>query len=93
MKQVGIREFKNRATQIVREVHDECAEYIVTVDGEPRAVLVPYSIEHEKSARMDKLKEDMAIIDELAHWIGESWDSPLTAAEAVAEQRREPAWP
>ena len=93
MKQIGIREFKNRATQIVREVHDECAEYVVTVDGEPRAMLVPYSIEHAKAQRKYTHAEQMALIDELAAWIGESWTSPLTAAEAVAEQRREPVWP
>jgi prevent-host-death family protein len=42
MKSVGVRELKNRATQIVREVRVNRAEYIVTVGGEPVAVLKPY---------------------------------------------------
>lgn len=35
MERVGVRELKNRATQIVRAVREDHAEYLVPVDGEP----------------------------------------------------------
>jgi prevent-host-death family protein len=39
MPTVGLREFKNHATNIVRAVREEAAEYGIPVDGEPVAVL------------------------------------------------------
>ena len=36
---IGIRELKNRASEIVHEVKENEAEYIVTLRGEPVAVL------------------------------------------------------
>ncbi|HRQ41094.1 MAG TPA: type II toxin-antitoxin system prevent-host-death family antitoxin [Chloroflexota bacterium] len=39
--EIGIRELKNQASKIVRAVREEAAEYIITVNGEPVAVLRP----------------------------------------------------
>src|SRR6476660_7727386 len=39
---IGIRELKNRASEIVHEVKENEAEYIVTFRGEPVAVLRPF---------------------------------------------------
>jgi prevent-host-death family protein len=88
MKTVGIKEFKTKATQIVREVREECAEYVVTVDGKPVARLIPFTAEDEAKERRASLDRDLALIDELAAEMGAAWVSPLTAAEAVAAQRR-----
>ena len=88
MKTVGIRELKNRATQIVRDVREECAEYVVTVDGKPVARLIPFTAEDEARERQTSLERDLALIDELAAEMDAAWVSPLTAAEAVAAQRR-----
>lgn len=42
MPTVGIRELKNNATKIVRAVREDRAQYVVTVNGRPVAVLRPY---------------------------------------------------
>ena len=38
---VGVRELKNRTTQIVRDVREHLEEYIVTLDGVPVARMIP----------------------------------------------------
>ena len=86
-KRVGVRQFKNEATRIVRE---ERAEYVITVDGEPAAKLVPLEPPKESpEERERRVQEFMRDLDELAAELGRKWKSPLTAAEAVAEQRRQ----
>lgn len=41
MPRVGIRELKNRASQILRAVREEGAEYLITRQGRPVAILLP----------------------------------------------------
>ena len=41
MPKVGIRELKNRTSEIMRTVREEGAEYIITYQGRPMAVLLP----------------------------------------------------
>ena len=85
---VGVREFKNNATQLVRQVREQMTEIIVTLDGLPVAVLRPFTHEdsaRQRSARMQNFAEKSA---DLAIEIAAAWTGDLTAAEAVAEQRR-----
>jgi len=89
MPVVGVRELKNQATRIVRAVREEGAEYVVTVDGKPVAVLRPFTPEDEVTMRRAQADEFIAELEALATKIGAAWKSPLTAAEAVEEQRRQ----
>ena len=41
MPRVGVRELKNQATEILRDVRENRAEYVVTYHGRPVAVLLP----------------------------------------------------
>jgi prevent-host-death family protein len=41
MPKVGVRELKNRASEILRAVREEGAEYIITYQGRPMAILLP----------------------------------------------------
>jgi len=38
---VGVRELKNRTSEILRAVREEGAEYVITYQGRPTAVLLP----------------------------------------------------
>ena len=101
---VGIRELKQQATEILREVREERAEYIVTYRGEPVAMLLPVAPsvpvtristetkESESIQTVIQAKVDPAVLAELEtlrQQIGRAWKTPLSAVEAVAEQRRE----
>ena len=40
---IGVRELKNQTSRLVRAVREEMAEYVITVRGEPVAVLRPFT--------------------------------------------------
>ena len=85
---IGVRELKNQASRILRQVRELGAEYIVTVDGTPVAVIRPYTEADSEKARQARIQKFLAEMEVLAREIGEEWQSNLSAAEAVAEQRR-----
>jgi prevent-host-death family protein len=85
---IGVRELKNEATRVVREILETQAEYIVTVRGEPAAVIRPFMPEDAERLRLAKVERYLKDLDELAEEIGKAWISPKTARELVEEQRR-----
>lgn len=89
MRKIGIRELKNQATQVVRAVREEAEAYVITVQGEPVAVLRPITEEDKEELRQANVGRFLADLEELSKQVTASWQSDLTAAEAVAEQRRE----
>lgn len=87
-KEIGVRELKNRASQLVRTVREELAEYVITVRGEPVAVLRPLTEQEEKRLRQQEIEKALAEIDELAERVTAAWQSPKSAVELIEEQRR-----
>jgi prevent-host-death family protein len=45
MPRVGVRELKNRTSEILRAVREEGAEYVITFQGKPAAILLPIAEE------------------------------------------------
>ena len=41
MRQVGLRELRDRASKILREVREQKSEYVITHRGRPVALLIP----------------------------------------------------
>jgi prevent-host-death family protein len=90
MPDVGVRELKARASEIVRNVRERRARYVITYRGRPVGLLIPldevpptFSISAGVSAR--------AVWEELTRLgeeIGRGWRSPLTSAELLSEMRR-----
>lgn len=85
---IGVRDLKNKASEIVRDVHERKEEYIVTVRGEPVAMLRPLSKDSGDELRQAERQEALAKMDDLAERIAQAWRSPKTAGELVEEQRR-----
>ncbi len=85
---IGVRELKNRASEIVREVHEQEAEFIVTLRGEPVAVIRPLTEKSRRELLQAEVDEDLAEIDRLAEKIARAWRSPKSALELLEEQRR-----
>jgi prevent-host-death family protein len=85
---IGVRELKNQASRIVRAVREEMAEYIITVQGEPVAVLRPFTAEDEQQLRQAELEETLAEMKQLAEQVAAAWTSPQSGVELIAEQRR-----
>jgi prevent-host-death family protein len=88
MTRIGVRDLKNRASEIVREVHEQETEYLITLRGEPVAVIRPFLKEGGRELRQAQREEALKTLDALAEQIAQSWRSPKSALELVEEQRR-----
>lgn len=87
-KKIGIRELKNNASKIVRAVREEGAEYVVTVHGEPVAVLRPLAETTDETDRDAEVARFMAELKELSKEIATGWKSEKSGLEILEEDRQ-----
>lgn len=80
MRTIGVRQLKNEATQIVRAVRDEHAQYVITVNGTPVATLRPYSDRDIAGLHRTQAAAELASIDRLSNEVGEAWKGAAPAA-------------
>jgi prevent-host-death family protein len=85
---IGVRELKNQTSRLVRAVREEMAEYVITVRGEPVAVLRPFTDEDARQMRQAELNEALAEMKTLAQQVAEAWKSSKSGVELVEQQRR-----
>jgi len=94
MPRVGVRELKNQATEILRDVRENRAEYVITYRGRPVAVLLPVSeawleAETRRAVEAATPGEDVwTELEALRQEIDRRWESEKGAVELVSEQRR-----
>ena len=86
MREVGIKELKQYASEIIRYALTSHEEVAITLRGKVVARLVPVETPEDRRERAMRVWKDM---DELAAEIGRSWPKGVSAVEAIAEQRRE----
>jgi prevent-host-death family protein len=90
MPEIGVRELKTRASEIVRAVRDRRARYIVTYRGRPVGVLAPVEMVPHAEA-LPGGEPGTTVWEELTQLgeeIGRGWQSPLTGAELLSQMRR-----
>lgn len=85
---VGVRELKNQTLRFIRAVREEMSEYVVTLRGEPVAVLRPLTEEEARRLRQAEIDETLAEMKMLARKVAAAWTSDKSGVELVAEQRR-----
>jgi prevent-host-death family protein len=78
MALIGVRELRQRTAEVLRRVREEKAEYIVTYQGRPVAVLLPVNTEAMELALLQAGKQSV---------IG-GWETYLHLAEQVRQN-----WP
>ena len=89
-----MRELKNRATEILRQVRENQAVYVVTCYGRPVAVLLPLdeewlAEEAKRAVEAARPGEEIAAeLERLRQEIDQSWESDKSAVERVSRQRR-----
>ena len=84
--EVGVRELKNRTSEILAEVREQEIEYVVTKHDRPVAILRPYRAEddHDNQTRAQQV---LARVEQVALRVAAGAGSE-SAAAAVARQRR-----
>ena len=90
MPDVGVRELKAHASEIIREVREQRARYVITYRGRPVGLLMPLD---EASTGLPPLSEEAGThaweaLTRLGKEIGREWRSPLTSSELLSEMRR-----
>ena len=90
MPDVGVRELKAHASEIIREVREQRARYVITYRGRPVGLLMPLV---EASTALPPLSEETGAnaweaLTRLGKEIGREWRSPLTSSELLSEMRR-----
>jgi prevent-host-death family protein len=85
---IGVRELKNHTSRVIRAVREEMSEYVVTLRGEPVAVLRPLDEEERRRLQQTEIDETLAEMRSLAQEVASAWTSEKSAVELVAEQRR-----
>jgi len=86
MEEIGIRELKQRASEILRQVRKEHESLSVTYRGKVVAKLVPAM---DPSADQEVASAIWTRMDDLSREVSAHWPNGSSASEAVSEQRRE----
>ncbi len=81
MAKVGVRELKNRTSEIIRAVREEQVEYTITYRGQPAARLVPIGDQ-------DGGEQAWQELERLSQEISARWQSDKSAVELLSEMRR-----
>ncbi len=86
----GVRELKAHASEIIREVREQRARYVITYHGRPVGLLMPLE---EASAAASLLPEGgdtdaWQTLTRLGEEIGREWRSPRTSTELLSDMRR-----
>ncbi len=87
MAEIGVRELKARASEIVHEVKEHGKHYTITRRGRPVALLIPV----EEGSELETGAGDRNAWDELLRLgeeISRGWQAPQTSAELLSEMRR-----
>ena len=87
MGSVGVRELKEQTSQILRRVREGREMIEVTYRGKVVARLVP--VEEPLAADSPEMAAFWANLDQVAAQIGARWPDGVSAADAVADVRRE----
>ena len=86
MPEIGVRELKARASEIVRAVRDQRMRYTVTYRGRPVGVLMPLSEIPETNGQTEPDPWEELI--RLGKEIDQGWQSSQTSTELLSELRR-----
>lgn len=93
-QKIGVRELKNKTSSIVRRVREEAAEYVITLHGQPVAILRPIRAEDTEEMQKQKSLDSWHTLLELGASLSETNPQAESAVDLLAEMREEEnEWP
>lgn len=85
MTEIGIRELKTHISEIIRQLRDRRARYVITYRGRPVGLLLPLAEAEPQPGTSDPWDE----LTELGQAIGQGWlAGKQTGADLLSEMRR-----
>lgn len=88
MPEVGIRELKAKASQILDNVRERGARYVITRRGRPVGLLVPIERVVPPASGSPPSTEVWQELERLGEEMGRRWSSDESSQEIVSELRR-----
>ncbi len=89
---IGVRELREQTTRILRRVREEKAEYIITYQGRPVAVLLPVDTMQAETAMKEAERRTISggwtAYARLAEEIRRAWPSDQSSQTVLDEVRR-----
>jgi len=83
-EEIGIRELKIHASEVVRAVKEKRARYVITQRGVPAALIIPLDAVVGKPSDDEVWERLMQIGEELS----KGWQNEKSAVEILSEMRR-----
>jgi len=92
MSLIGVRELREQTSEVIRRVREERAEYVVTYQGRPVAVILPLDTEQAEAEMVQASKSavigDWERYERLAEEIRSAWPSDLSTQDLIDAVRR-----
>jgi prevent-host-death family protein len=92
MSLIGIRELRQQTSEVIRRVREEGAEYVVTYQGRPVAIILPLDPERAEQKVVRASKKALAghweTYGRLAEEIRTAWPADLSTQDVVDAVRR-----
>ena len=92
MPLVGVRELRERTSEVLRQVREEGIEYVITYQGRPIAMLLPVDAERAEAAIVQASKIGVTggweTYAQLAEQVRQAWPTEQSTQELLDEIRR-----
>jgi len=89
---IGVRELQQQTSELLRKIREEKAEYIITYQGQPVAVLLPLDTEAVSQAIIELRKRDVtrsgSMYTELAERVRAAWPANTDTQTLLDDIRR-----
>jgi len=86
MPQIGVRELKVHASEILRNVRRRKSRYVITYRGQPVGMLTP--IEELETAAAVTPQDNWDELIRLGQKISEGWTAGVSSADILSDMRR-----
>lgn len=92
MPLIGVREMRQQASEVIRRVREEKAEYVITYQGRPVAILLPLDTEQAEEEMVQAGKrtvlDSWARYERLAAELRQTWPADLSTQDLLDAVRR-----
>ena len=92
MSLIGVRELREQASKVIRQVRKEGAEYVVTYPGRPVAIILPLDTERAEAeivqASKKAVPESWETFERLAKELRQVWPSDISTQDLMDAVRR-----
>jgi len=89
---IGVRELREQTSEVIRRVREERAEYVVTYQGRPVAIILPVDTELAEAEVVAASKKavlgDWERYERLAEEIRRAWPADVSTQDLIDAVRR-----